>query len=299
MKPSRNPLWIPSMQGESSLSQKRVPKMIPYKAVFIDLDGTLLTRQSVVSPRTADCLKKLVAKGIRLIFATGRPIESIRNLLGGIHQSDPAISLSGSMVHGSLFGEPIQARTIPFETVHSILESCRALGGIDNILLDESEGFYALHQSADIEEFIGMYNKHPLPFSYDAVPTAPVLSILVHSRDSRRDIYLRLQEAFGDAVHFTYFKEYPWIELSDMSSNKGNAMAFVCKHLGIRIEEAIAIGDGANDLEMIAAAGLGIAMENADDEVKAVADRIAPHHNQDGVAIVLEDIFGLAGKGSF
>jgi hydroxymethylpyrimidine pyrophosphatase-like HAD family hydrolase len=55
----------------------------------------------------------------------------------------------------------------------------------------------------------------------------------------------------------------------------------------------IAIGDGANDLEMIAAAGLGIAMENGDDEVKAVADRMAPHHNRDGVAIILEEIFQL------
>ncbi|MBC7531444.1 MAG: HAD family phosphatase [Oligoflexus sp.] len=265
----------------------------PYKAVFIDLDGTLLTKESIVSPRNADCLKKLAARGIRVVIATGRPIESIRQLVGAIHSTDPAISLSGSMVHRTMFGEAILAQTIPFETVHNILESCRQMGGIDNILLDESEGFYALHQSQDIEEFVGMYNKHPLPFTYDNVPTAPVLSILVYSRESRRDIYSKLQEKFGEAVHFTYFKEYPWIELSDLSSNKGNAMAFVCKTLGIKIEETIAIGDGANDLEMIAAAGLGIAMENADDEVKAVADRIAPHHNQDGFAIVMEEIFGL------
>ena len=266
---------------------------IPYKAVFIDLDGTLLTRKSEVSERNAACLRALVAKDVRVVIATGRPIESVRKIVGPIHASDPAITLSGSMIHRTMFGETLEAQTIAFETVHNILETCRATGGVDNILLDESEGFYALHQSAELEEFIGMYNKHPMSFTYDSVPTAPVLSILIHSKASRREIYTDLHEKFGDVVHFTYFKEYPWIELSDLKSNKGNAMAIVCRELGFSMDEVIAIGDGANDLEMIAAAGLGIAMDNADDEVKAVADRVAPHHGQDGFAIIMEEIFNL------
>ncbi len=267
--------------------------MNPFKAVFIDLDGTLLGQKSTVSERNANCIRKLVAKGVAVIIATGRPIESVRNLLGSIHSSDPTITLSGSMVHRTMYGEALQAQIIPFESVHNILETCRRTHGVDNILLDESEGFYALHQSAELEEFIGMYNKHPMSFDYDNLPTAPVLSILIHSKGRRREIYSDLQEKFSDVVHFTYFKEYPWIELSDVKSNKGNAMAIVCQELGIAINETVAIGDGANDLEMIALAGLGIAMDNADAEVKAVADRVAPHHNRDGVAIILEEIFGL------
>jgi hydroxymethylpyrimidine pyrophosphatase-like HAD family hydrolase len=144
-----------------------------------------------------------------------------------------------------------------------------------------------------LDEFIGMYGKKPTMFTYDNVPQGPVLSILVHAQEDRRTIYQTLQDQFCDLVHFTYFREYPWIELSAFESNKGQAMAVVCQHLGIGMHEAIAIGDGANDLEMIAAAGLGIAMENGDDEVKAVADRVAPHHNLDGLAQILEEIFQL------
>ena len=264
-----------------------------YKAVFVDMDGTLLNRQSQVSERNAACLRKLKERGIRAVIATGRPIESIRQVIGPIHSCDPAISLSGSMIHETMFGNPWEALDIPFDTVKRILKTCEALGGVENILLDESEGFYALHNNKDMEEFVGMYNKHPRIFTYDAVPESVVLSLLVHSKGSRRSIYERLQEEYADAVHFTYFREYPWIELSNVSANKGNAMAAVCKRLGIDIKDTIAIGDGANDLEMIAAAGLGIAMANADDEVKAVADRLAPHHDEDGFAQILEEIFSF------
>lgn len=264
-----------------------------YKAVFIDMDGTLLNKQSILSERNAICIKKLRDRGIRIVIATGRPIESIRQIVGPTHSSDPAISLSGSMIHESMFGRPWEALDIPFETVQAILKTCETLGGVENILLDEAEGFFALHHDESMEEFIGMYNKHPRPFRYDDVPESAVLSLLIHSKDSRREIYDVLQEKYAEAVHFTYFREYPWIELSNASANKGNAMESVCRRLGIDISETIAIGDGANDLEMIAKAGLGIAMANADDEVKAVADRIAPHHNEDGFAQILEEIFGL------
>jgi Cof subfamily protein (haloacid dehalogenase superfamily) len=267
--------------------------MLPYKAVFIDLDGTLLNRQSQVSTRNAACLQQLIAMGVHVVIATGRPVESIRQLVPHIRSPSPVISLSGSMVHRSLHGEALVAQIIPFETMHSLLEVCRGLKGVKNILLDEAEGFYALADDPVIDEFVGMYGKRPRLFDYDNVPQGPVLSILVHARDDRRSIYTTLQEQFADLVHFTYFREYPWIELSAFESNKVEAMRIVCEHLGLGLDEVIAIGDGANDLEMIAAAGLSVAMANGDDEVKAAADRVAPHHEQDGVAIVLEEIFRL------
>lgn len=267
--------------------------MFPYKAVFIDLDGTLLNNRAQVSPANAHCLKKLIEKGIHVVIATGRPIESIRQLVGFIQSPSPVISLSGSMMHTSLFGEVLRAQVIPFETMHSLLEVCRTQGGIRNILLDESDGFYALQDDPVLDEFIGMYGKKPMMFTYDSIPQGPVHSIMVHAREDRRAIYETLHEQFADLVHFTYFKEYPWIELSAFESNKGVAMSIVCESLGIRVDEAVAIGDGANDLEMIARAGLGIAMDNADAEVKAVADRLAPHHDEDGLARALSAIFGL------
>ena len=68
----------------------------------------------------------------------------------------------------------------------------------------------------------------------------------------------------------------------------------VCQHLGLRPETCVAIGDGANDLEMIAKAGLGIAMGNADSEIQQIADLVAPPHYEDGVAIALAKLFGFA-----
>lgn len=264
-----------------------------YKAVFIDLDGTLLNSRSQVSPGNAACIQALAKKGIPVIVATGRPISSVRHLLGSIHRDDPVITLSGSAIHKAVFGEPLLLHTLPYETMHSIIELCRSTKDVENILMNDEDNFYALHPNDEIEEFIGMFRKHPIQFSYDSVPKVAIQSMLVHAKAGRRSVYELLQQEFADKIHFTYFREYPWIELGHLSANKGAAMAQVCDYLKIDIAQAIAIGDGANDLEMIAAAGLGIAMQNADGEVKAVADRFAPHHNDDGVAQVLTEIFHL------
>ena len=266
----------------------------PYKVVFIDLDGTLLTPGAHLSARSIGCLQKLRERGIPVVIATGRPIESVRQIFGGIHESDPVITLSGSMIYTSLYGEPLAAKYIDLDTMRSIVGFCQTLGGaVENILLDETEGFYALNDNPELDEFVGMYNRAPTLFDYDSVPAGPVLSLLIHAKEARKAVYEQLQERFGDEVHFTYFREYPWIELSNLHSNKGNALDRVCQYLQVDASEVVAIGDGANDLEMIARAGLGIGMANADDEVKAIADRLAPHHADDGVAQVLEEIFQL------
>jgi Cof subfamily protein (haloacid dehalogenase superfamily) len=265
----------------------------PYKAVFIDLDGTLLAPEARLTERSIRCLQKLKARGIYAIIATGRPIESVRNIMGGIHESDPVITLSGSMIHTSLYGEPLAAKYIPIDTMKSIVAFCRTLEGVDNILLDETEGFFALKDNPELDEFVGMYNRAPTLFDYDHVPDGPVLSLLVYAKGNRRAVYEQLQEKYAEQVHFTYFREYPWIELSNFDSNKGNALERVCTFLEISPSEVVAIGDGANDLEMIARAGLGIGMTNGDNEVKAIADRLAPHHAEDGVARILEEIFVL------
>ena len=265
----------------------------PYKAVFIDLDGTLLTPGAHLSERSIACLRKLKERSIPAVIATGRPIESVRQIFGGLHESDPVITLSGSMIYTSLYGEPLAAKYIDIDTMQSIVAFCRNLDSVENILLDETEGFYALKDNPELDEFVGMYNRAPTLFDYDSVPAGPVLSLLIHAKEARKSVYEQLQERFGDEVHFTYFREYPWIELSNFHSNKGNALERVCQFLNIQTSEVVAIGDGANDLEMIARAGLGIGMANADDEVKAIADRLAPHHAEDGVAQVLEEIFQL------
>lgn len=262
-----------------------------YRAVFIDLDGTLLNRDANVSQTNRRCIEALRQQGVRVVIATGRPIESVRALVGPFHGQDPAITLSGSVIHPSLFSQPIFEAHIPFETMHSVLADCEALDGIENILLDESEGFYALHDSPALDEFIGMYGKSPGQFQLKDPPKAPVLSIMIQSSEGRRSVYQTLQEKYADRLHFTYFKEYPWIELSQVNTNKGVAMDIVCQYLDISPEQCVAIGDGANDVEMIAKAGLGIAMGNADSEIKQIADRVAPPNYEDGVAKALGDIF--------
>jgi hydroxymethylpyrimidine pyrophosphatase-like HAD family hydrolase len=83
------------------------------------------------------------------------------------------------------------------------------------------------------------------------------------------------------------------MEVVPQGIDKAAAIAALIKKIGIEREETIAFGDGFNDVSMVEYAGLGVAMSNGCDKIKEVADRIAPDNNSDGIAVVIDDVFGV------
>ena len=119
---------------------------------------------------------------------------------------------------------------------------------------------------------------------YMDVPPCKVISIELHDHEKQERFRMAAEEAFGDRLKLMYSNPL-YLELIPKESGKGEAMTWLCKHLSIPVENAIAAGDGDNDISMIKAAGLGIAMINAPDTVKVAADVITTFDNDhDGLA---------------
>jgi Cof subfamily protein (haloacid dehalogenase superfamily) len=106
-------------------------------------------------------------------------------------------------------------------------------------------------------------------------------------------LYAEMSARYAGRAYVT-ISNAEYLEFMPPTVNKGTALAVVAEHYGIPQARVIAFGDAGNDIPAIAWAGLGVAMENAQPEVKAVAKRIAPRFDADGVAAVLEEIFQLA-----
>ena len=130
--------------------------------------------------------------------------------------------------------------------------------------------------------------------------TTGALKLLVITTKEQAPEYMNLLRArFGDRISFTGSKPH-YIECVSPLADKGRALYALCKHLNIRPEEVVAFGDGLNDIPMLKAAGLGCAMANAREEVRAQADLVAPSNREDGVAQVIMQLIseGKLGKGA-
>ena len=121
---------------------------------------------------------------------------------------------------------------------------------------------------------------------------APTKLLIFAEPERITELNHRLTPAYGDRAYITpSFAEY--LEVMPLGVDKGQALAAVAKRFGVPREKTIAFGDALNDVPALQWAGLGVAMANAKPAVKEAADQIAPHHAEDGVAVVLEALFGL------
>src|SRR5258706_14369233 len=121
------------------------------------------------------------------------------------------------------------------------------------------------------------------------IGTEPTKMILIDTPEVTDSLLLQFREEFGPSLYIT--KTNPqYLEFMNPASNKGIALAHVAEKLGILQEETIAFGDGSNDLPMIMWAGLGVAMGTAKPEILAAANKVAPPFDEDGLAVMIEEI---------
>ncbi len=261
-----------------------------------DLDGTLFQNWNTLSPYAADTLRKLRAKGIKVVISTGRPYYSVKN-------------------------------NIPEE----LYDYASCMNGQDIYCVEDQSHIYAPELShEDVRELYGMFAKYPLILnaassSRSVYICSKPLTILFAIRDIPRNIKRFLlrrpfvqRDVSNDPEtlfemnvaklcfsgterflrHFAtrlnperfscFFVNNCWLEIQAAGVSKGAALHQILERERLTAENAAAIGDGENDLSLLQAAGLKIAMKNAMPTLKACADEIAGHHLDDGCAHWLE-----------
>ncbi|RKQ83668.1 hypothetical protein C7438_1698 [Brockia lithotrophica] len=265
-----------------------------YRMIFLDLDGTALTSEKRITPRTAHLVQHLEAHGVPVVIATGRAIFAVREFLRDVRLASPVVTLNGAVVFSHLYGAPQEYHPIPWAWLQEFFQVVQKSGRLQNLLFESIHGYYVLTYDHEIfETFTDYRNLPPKVITLDKPVSDPVTNLLLRPRRIPEDkelLYRELNAALDGRIRF-FKTSWEWIEGVRYGVNKGAAMERIALTYGIPLDSVVALGDEWNDLEMIQKAGLGVAMGNAVDAIKAVADLVAPSNDEEGAARVLEEIF--------
>ena len=281
-----------------------------YKLIAIDLDGTLLNSQGEISDENRSYLKKAIDRGIEVVLASGRPIDSVENLSLEIGANRYLISGNGAVVYGIQEKEILYNKFLSKAQVLNIIKMCKDNSIYCNVyteneIIAESLNYnilfyyrenankdeekrtkinivndmYKYIESSQVEKYlkITVCDDSQLIFNsilrkLKTISDVDVLDVSHMSRKIIKDGTERIQI------------EYFYTEITNRNVNKWEAIKYIIEKDGIAPEEVVGIGDNINDKEMIEYAGLGVAMGNSSPDVKAVAKIVVADNNSDGVA---------------
>jgi Cof subfamily protein (haloacid dehalogenase superfamily) len=271
-----------------------------YRLLAIDVDGTLLDSAHQLRPRVADAVRAVAATGAIVALATGKQFRSIRPLLAELGLSGPQICLNGAVVTESERGAPIAFTPLADAAHRAVIEAVRAARRIapdaliSQFALDTIYVGAAQARSPQIGVFEEYGEQRPtLVPDLLETPLPLAAKILVAARvDQIPSLRAAVSPELADRVYITTTMP-EFLEFFAFGVDKGRALATLGERLGIPREATIAIGDGENDIPLLRAAGLAVAMGNARPATLAAADRVIGSNDDDGLAIFLEEL--LAG----
>jgi Cof subfamily protein (haloacid dehalogenase superfamily) len=267
---------------------------VEYHLIVLDVDGTLLDSSHQLRPRVAQAIQHAQNAGLHIALATGKLLGSVVPLLRRMGISGPQIVLNGAATLESETGQPVRYVPLREDDRKAVISTVRAADPhvlvshftLDGILMDGP------HPAIGIFEEYGEAPPRLVPdLMADGLP--PAAKILLSGEPERlASIRAVVTPALGHRVTITTTTP-DFLEFFDPSANKGLALAALRESMGLARENVVVMGDGENDLPLFGEAGLAIAMGNASPVLKAAAHRIALTNDEDGVAVVLEEL--LAG----
>lgn len=262
------------------------------KLIAIDIDGTLINDKHQITPEVHEALQKAREQGVKVVLCTGRPLPGVTNYLNELELftgEDYVICYNGSLVQNTLTKEIIVEFGLTLDDYLEMEYLARKVG---------------VHFHATGLETMYTANRN---ISSHTVREAYLVNMDLCYRtpeEMTEDIKIVKMMMIDDAevldqgiaqIPKEYFERYTMVksspyffEILNKQADKGAALKHLAQHLGIKQEEVMAIGDNENDLPMIEFAGIGVAMGNATENVKKVANVITASNNEHGVAKAVE-----------
>ena len=287
--------------------------------IVMDMDGTLLTSENKISPKTKELLLRVQQQGVRLVLASGRSycklLEYAKELcmdayggylleVNGLILYDLASGKRhirkqmGRIEMEELFTyfrqwdvefmaqfddglydynpESIIKEKVEYRRIHNLGEDYPWTGGAFALLADNRKGYPNIHYIDTWEEIDRRINKVSIAYHADVMAEV--------SAQAKRDLKDR---------YWLGLTTPKWLELMPLGITKGSGLQALVDMLGISMRDVMAFGDGENDIEMLQAAGIGIAMGNAMAEVKAAADEETDSNNDEGIFKALQKYFAV------
>ncbi len=265
-----------------------------YKLIACDMDATALDTQKRLSPKTAAAMEKAIARGKHVVFSTGRNICIVRPYMEMVSGMRYAVTSAGAAVNDILTGQRLCEDTIDAETVKWII--CQAAGTdvLPVMYIGDTAvcPAWAPQRAAefgvpDFAETYRRYMRHANDvfdlFMQDPVPLQK-MNLLFADRESRDEVYDRIKLL---PIGFTNLTD-TIMEINAPGVTKAGGLKRLCAQLGISMAECIAVGDSDNDLEVMRASGLAVAMGNANAAAKAAAQETVSDCDHDGCCEAIE-----------
>lgn len=262
-----------------------------YELVALDLDYTFLNAELQISPRNRAAVQRCTELGVKVVITSGRMFRSTMRFVRELGLETPVITYNGAFVKQESTGRVLLDEKLDLGVAREIVEFCAREDLNLNYYLDDT--LYV----AKITPWGELYSRRT------GVPLTPVGDLrkltdrpptkLLIVAEPDRIVRLRdeLMPKYQDRSYVT-ISNIEYLEFMPRNADKGKALAVVADYYGIPRERTMAFGDADNDIPMIRWAGLGVAMANAGPGAREAADHIAPPYDEDGVAAVLEEVFG-------
>ena len=298
--------WVFCMMAQTRLFNDGEAYMA-IKAIAMDIDGTLTNDQKVISPRTREKLLAAQESGIKLILASGRPAWGLHALAQELdlqNHDGLLVAFNGAHVVDAQTDEVLFDQAMPADELHRLIDHLRNFDVIPMISLGRDlhveDSYHCMITLPDgSQKNIVKYERDACDLKireveslHEVADAYPVDKLLTagdpaYLQAHHEEMYAPFKQTLSGMFTADWYFEFtaPGID-------KARALEGALPKLGIDASEVVSFGDGQNDKSMIEWAGTGVAMGNAVDEVKAVAQMVTANNNEDGIAVALDKLLG-------
>ena len=262
------------------------------KLIALDLDGTLTNDDKIITPHTIDALMQVQSHGVRLCLASGRPPYGMRPLAQQLRMQDHGgllLCYNGGHVEDCSTGEVLVEHKLPADSIARL----KALQDETGFTLMTYYGEHIYTECPDDQYVqVSVRNNKMSAVKVDdfvdwATDKALNKCLMVGDPERRDEVEERMKQELD--IYICHSTPY-FIECLPQGIDKGPSLMLLAERIGVKPEEVMAFGDANNDVQMLQMAGVGVAMGNADEGTKAVANFVTLDNNSDGVAWALKQL---------
>ncbi|WP_099203103.1 Cof-type HAD-IIB family hydrolase [Miniphocaeibacter massiliensis] len=266
-----------------------------YKLLALDLDGTTLNSKHTVDEDTAKSIQKIISKGIKVTIISGREPKSIVKVAEKIGLEGLVGSMNGAIITTSDGVDHIMNLCLPRKYVEFSVRLALDMGYFPMVFVENNS--YIASRKSQFSKVMDKFSDYPAKevgnldkYLSENNLYHKVNKVVIAAENEELVEYKKEFENATDACKL-YFSLPFVIEVSRKDTSKGKALEYIANSYGIDKDEIIAVGDGENDISMLGYSGKGIAMKNAMDNVKEVADELTDSNDKKGVVKVIEKYF--------